>query len=86
MDAFVRCFGSAAGDLALSALALRGIYLGGGIAPAVLPLLGDGRFLDSFRGQGRLRGLLERVPVRVLLDLDAPLLGAARRATIDDRS
>ena len=84
MDAFVRCYGSAAGDLALAALALRGVYVGGGIAPAILPLLRDGRFLEAFRAKGRLRVLLERVPVKVVLDLRAPLLGAARRATIDD--
>jgi glucokinase len=84
MDAFVRCFGSAAGDLALSTLALGGVHLGGGIAPAILPLLEDGRFLESFRVKGRFRGLLEPVPVRVVLDLDAPLLGAARRAILDD--
>ena len=87
MDVFVRCFGSAAGDLALTTLALRGVYLGGGIAPAILPLLRDGGFLEAFRAKGRLRDLLERVPVRVVLDPRAPLLGAARRATLDeDRS
>ena len=82
MDAFVRSFGSAAGDLALTALALGGVYLGGGIAPAILPLLGDGRFLEAFRSKGRLRDILERVPVRVILDPSAPLLGAARCATL----
>ncbi len=84
MNVFVRCYGRAAGDLALAALALRGIYLGGGIAPGVLPLLRDGRFLEAFCDKGRLRGLLERVPIKVVLDLRAPLLGAARRAAIDD--
>ena len=83
MDAFMRCFGSAAGDLALTALALRGVYLAGGIAPAILPLLRDGRFLEAFRAKGRLRDLLERVPVAVVLDSQAPLLGAARRATLE---
>ncbi len=82
MDTFVRCYGAAAGDFALAALALRGIYLGGGIAPAILPLLRDGGFLEAFRAKGRSRGLLERVPVRVVLDLGAPLLGAARYASL----
>lgn len=84
MDVFVRCLGSAAGDLALAALALRGIYVGGGIAPAIQPLLRDGPFLEAFRAKGRFRSLLEQVPVKVVLDLRAPLLGAARRATHND--
>jgi glucokinase len=83
MDVFVRCYASAAGDLVLMAMALGGVYLGGGIAPGTLPLLGDGRFLDAFRAKGRFRDLLERVPVKVVMDLGAPLLGAARRATLD---
>ncbi|HJR53816.1 MAG TPA: glucokinase [Gemmatimonadota bacterium] len=83
MDAFIRCFASAAGDLALTIMALRGVYLAGGIAPAIVPLLRDGGFLDAFRAKGRFQGHLERVPVKIVLDLQAPLLGAARRATID---
>jgi glucokinase len=82
MAAFARCYGAAAGDFALASLALRGVYLGGGIAPAILPVLGSGEFLEAFRGGGRLRELLDRVPVRVVLDPDAPLLGAARYATL----
>ena len=82
MDTFVRCFGGVAGDLALAALALRGVYIGGGIAPSILPLLRDGRFLEAFRAKGRFGDLLERVPVRVILDLRAPLLGAARCAAL----
>lgn len=85
MDTFVGCYGAAAGDLALAALALRGVYLGGGIAPATLPLLRDGGFLEAFAAKGRYRGLLEQVPIRVVLDLRAPLLGAARYATLAAR-
>jgi glucokinase len=85
MDTFVGCYGAAAGDLALAALAVRGVYLGGGIAPATLPLLRDGGFLEAFAAKGRYRGLLEQVPIRVVLDLRAPLLGAARYATLAAR-
>lgn len=81
MSAFARCYGAAAGDFVLAALALRAVYLGGGIAPAILPILRSGGFLEAFRGESRLRGLLDRVPVRVVLDSGAPLLGAARYAT-----
>jgi glucokinase len=81
MDAFARCYGAAAGDFALASLALRAVFLGGGIAPAILPILRAGGFLEGFRGESRLRELLERVPVRVVLDTGLPLLGAARYAT-----
>jgi len=53
------------------------VYLGGGIAPAILPALRRGEFLSAFRDKGRMENLLSRVPVVVLLDPGAPLLGAA---------
>jgi hypothetical protein len=53
------------------------VYLGGGIAPAILPALRRGEFLSAFLDKGRMRNLLSRVPVMVILDCDAPLLGAA---------
>jgi glucokinase len=79
-EIFVRCYGAAAGDFALATLALRAIYLGGGIAPAILPFLRHRGFLEAFGAEGRLGGLLEEVPVLVIRDLQAPLLGAARWA------
>jgi glucokinase len=84
MNTFVGCYGAAAGDFALTALTLGGVYLSGGIAPAILPLLRDAGFLGAFRDKGRFRDLLEEVPVRVVLDLRAPLLGAARYATLSE--
>lgn len=81
MTIFVDCYGAAAGDLALTALALKGLYVGGGIAPSVLPLLQDGdRFLRAFREKGRLKELLDPVPVLVVLETRAAVLGAARYA------
>ncbi|MGE5189372.1 MAG: glucokinase [Gemmatimonadota bacterium] len=77
---FVSVYGAQAGNLALQVMATGGIYLGGGIAPAILPALGWGEFLDAFRDKGRFRELLESVPVRVILDDTAALLGAARYA------
>jgi glucokinase len=85
MNTFVGCYGAAAGDFALTALTLGGVYLAGGIAPAILPLLRDAGFLGAFRAKGQFRELLEQVPVRVVLDLRAPLLGAARYATLAGR-
>jgi glucokinase len=81
VEMFVDAYGAVAGNLALTALATRGLYLGGGIAPKLLPQLADGSFLAAFRDKGRHRALLERIPVRVILEERTPLLGAARRAT-----
>lgn len=82
METFARCYGAAAGDFALAALTLRGVYLGGGIAPAIVPFLRDRGFLEAFGAKGRLRGLLEEVPVLVIRDPRAPLYGAARWAAL----
>jgi glucokinase len=81
IDLFVSIYGSSAGNLALKLMAVGGIYLGGGIAPKVLSRLTDGRFMEAFADKGRFRELLERVPVRVILNDRTALLGAARAAT-----
>ncbi len=80
LDLFVRCFGAEAGNLALKVLATGGVYLGGGIAPKLLERLRAPDFLEAFRAKGRMRPLLEAMPVTVVLDEDAGLLGAARYA------
>jgi glucokinase len=80
LDLFVSIFGSAAGNLALRMMALGGVYLGGGIAPRILPRLQDGRFMEAFVEKGRFHELLEQVPVRVILNDRTALLGAARVA------
>lgn len=77
---FVGAYGAAAGNLALSCLALGGIYVGGGIAPEILPALREGGFLAAFLDKGRMRDLLADVPIHVLLEPRAALLGAAHRA------
>jgi len=74
---FCSLYGAEAGNLALQYLATGGVYLGGGIAPAILPALRRGQFLAAFRDKGRMGNLLSRVPVVVILDPTAPLLGAA---------
>jgi glucokinase len=80
LDLFVSLYGAAAGDLALVAKATGGLYLGGGIAPKILPKLREGAFLRAFRDKGRLSPLLERIPVRVILEPRTALLGAAQYA------
>jgi len=77
LDLFVSLYGSAAGDLALVARATAGIYVGGGIAPHILAKLRSGAFIHSFRNKGRLSSLLEKIPVRVIVEPRTALLGAA---------
>jgi glucokinase len=77
LDLFVSAYGAEAGNLALKVLATGGVYLGGGIAPQILPKLKEPIFLEAFRSKGRMRPLLEAMPVRVILNEQAALLGAA---------
>jgi glucokinase len=79
---FVAIYGAEAGNLGLRMLATAGVYVGGGIAPRILPALQGRTFLDAFAGKGRLRPFLEQIPVRVVLNDRAALLGAARRAAL----
>lgn len=80
LELFVRLLGAIAGDLALAALATAGVYLGGGIPPKILPKLRGGVFMETFTAKGRFQSLLEAIPVRVILNADAALFGAARHA------
>jgi glucokinase len=80
---FVAIYGAEAGNLGLRMLATAGVYLGGGIAPRILPALRNPAFLGAFTGKGRFRPLLEEMPVRVVLNDQAALLGAARRAALE---
>jgi glucokinase len=54
-----------------------GIYIGGGIAPKILPLLTTGEFVESFVNKGRMRTLLETIPIKVILNDRAALFGPA---------
>jgi glucokinase len=77
---FVGVYGATAGNLALLGTATGGVFLGGGIAPKILPRLTDGLFVESFLAKGRFAPFLERIPVRVILNDRTALFGAARRA------
>jgi glucokinase len=77
LEMFVSLYGSAAGDLALVAKSTAGVFVGGGIAPKILPMLRTGEFLRSFRNKGRLSPLLEGMPVKVILEPRTALIGAA---------
>jgi glucokinase len=77
LDLFVSVYGAEAGNLALRTVATAGVYVGGGIAPKILPELRSGAFMNAFRAKGAMADLLATVPVKVILDPRAALLGAA---------
>ena len=77
---FAGLYGAVAGDIALTMMAAGGIWLGGGIAPKLLPVLEGGGFMGRFLAKGRMRPLVEAIPVRVVLKGDLALWGAARCA------
>lgn len=77
---FVSAYGAEAGNLALRAVATAGLYVGGGIAPKILPALKTGTFMDAFLAKDPLHELVERVPVKVILNPEAGLVGAALHA------
>jgi glucokinase len=80
LDLFVAAYGAAAGNLALTALATGGLYVGGGIAPKLIDRLRDGSFMAAFVDKGRFATLLADVPVRVILEPKTALRGAAVHA------
>ena len=80
LDIFVSIFGSVAGNLALTGMTTGGVYLGGGIPPKILPKLDEDTFMQAFANKGRFRDLMEKIPVRVILNDKAALLGAAHCA------
>lgn len=74
---FLSLYGAEAGNFALKLLSLGGVYIGGGIAPHLIDQMKEGAFLSSFCSKGRFRSLLEAIPIYVILNDDASLLGAA---------
>jgi glucokinase len=83
MDIFVSIFGAEAGNLGLKLKATGGVFLAGGIAPKILPKLATALFLDAFLSKGRLRHLMEVMPVKVIINDKLALLGAARCALME---
>lgn len=80
MHLFIRLYGAEAGNLALKVMSRGGLYIGGGIAPKILPMLQSSEFLEAFLNKGRMQPLLEAMPVRVILNDRAALYGPALRA------
>ncbi|HEU4684127.1 MAG TPA: glucokinase [Nitrospira sp.] len=77
LDLFASIYGAEAGNLALKAMALNGVYIGGGIAPKLLTKLKDGTFMKAFTNKGRYKRLMSSIPVHIILNDRTGLLGAA---------
>jgi glucokinase len=79
LDTFVSILGAEAGNLALMGLTTGGIYLGGGIPALILQGLPKELFMTSFTGKGRMSYLLNNIPVKIILNPKAALIGAAAK-------
>jgi glucokinase len=77
LEIFVEAYGAEAGNLGLRGVATAGVYIGGGIAPKILPALQNGRFIEAFRAKAPMAALVAAMPVSVIVKQDAGLLGAA---------
>jgi glucokinase len=77
LDMFVSIYGAEAGNVALKALAVGGVFVGGGIAPKIREKLEEGKFVAAFRDKGRFAELMATIPVHVVLEPRTALLGAA---------
>jgi glucokinase len=73
---FVEIYGAETGNLTLKALAIGGVFIGGGIASKMLPAMADGKFMQAFKAKGRFLPLLDKVPVKISLNPRTPLIGA----------
>ncbi|MBV9926641.1 MAG: glucokinase [Acidobacteria bacterium] len=82
LEIFVEVYGAMAGNLALLLKSVGGLYIGGGIAPKIMPKLTDGTFMRNYGDKGRMSGLVLSIPVRVILDDKTALYGAARAALL----
>ncbi len=86
LEIFVSLYGAEAGNLALKVMATGGVYLGGGIAPKIIQKLKEAEFMNAFTAKGRMRPLLQDIPVKVIMNPKTALLGAARHAALALRS
>ncbi len=77
VDMFLAAYGAEAGNIALRGTAIGGVYVGGGIAPKMLPALRNGGFIEAFRAKQPMADFVAAIPVAVILNDDAGLLGAA---------
>lgn len=76
LDMFIKIYGAQAGNLALSVISMAGLYIAGGIAAKNIERFQDAGFLDAFRAKGKMRHLVEKIPVYVILQPKVGLMGA----------
>jgi glucokinase len=74
---FVSAYGAEAGNLALRSLSLSGLYIGGGIAPKILPAMTNGVFMKAFLDKAPMHALVSQIPVKVIVESEAVIVGAA---------
>jgi glucokinase len=77
LDMFIEAYGAESGNLALRAVSTGGLFIGGGIAPKILPMLTTGAFMRAFLAKPPLAPMLSAMPVKVILNAESGLLGAA---------
>lgn len=77
---FAEIYAAEAGNLALKSMSLGGVFIGGGIAPKILPIIKSDYFLNAFFSKGRFEELLRRMTLKVSLNQETALIGAARFA------
>jgi glucokinase len=82
VELFVSLYGVLAGSLVLQYLSKGGVHLCGCIAPKIVPLLQEGGFMQAFLAKGRFEKYLSEIPMKVVMDESAPLLGAAQYALV----
>jgi glucokinase len=81
MKLFIEAYGTEAGNLALKLLPYGGLYVAGGIAAKNLELMKNGLFLNAFNAKGRIRPMIQKIPVYIVLNSKVGLIGAAVCAT-----
>ncbi len=86
LQLFVSCYGTQAGSYALMSLALGGVYIAGGIAPKIIDFMRQGEFIRAFNNKSKMSGLVQRMPVRVVMDPEVGLLGTRHLAATISRS
>src|SRR5437762_7809372 len=78
LSIFVSIYGAETGNCALHFMATGGIFIGGSIAAKIVPKMKDPLFMQSFLNKGRMEPLLKEMPVKIVLNDDSGIIGAAR--------
>jgi glucokinase len=84
---FLRAYGAEVGNLALKLLPYGGLYIAGGVAAKILPLMQHGEFIEAFQQKGRMRSILQKIPLHLILNPEVGLIGSvlyATRACLED--